>query len=935
MTADIARFSYDPTRQYRYVIRQQGRVTLEADENEGSALASESLRLETVDLIGPAIAIGSGYLVSASGNALTVGAGVFYLGGWRLELDTPVNVASQPDWLDQPTPQTASTMLIALLVTEQSVCAVEDQALREVALGGPDSAARGRLMQHFLQIPMNGNTCAEGATTVSQILGADGCSLGPDDQILSGATLQVGFVPGPPNTDPCTPAATGGYLGADNQMIRVTVSEFNSRGNTGMLVWGWNNASLLYRASVGSTPNILTLTNTPLDEEHAPQAGQWVEILRAEADLDTTNENYIAEVQGIFTYLTQGYSFDTGEIVLNDPLPADYLGNTPPLFVRLWQAAVPFTVGQATPLDSVSGITVTINNPPPVPSQIAARPFWRFAVRPLTPTAIYPERYQQGPQPPDGPRQWITDLAVVAAPAGGGWTVIADCRIPLGPPQQTTQNCDCCGLVLGPADVVAQGGLQQVINTLTQNGTPSRLSLKAGTYMLEQTLALTAQHDDLIIEGCTSGVIITADPNQTDNFATGLINLNGITGLTLENLTFTPPLVQPATGTTAAPTIAAIVITGAQSLVIEGCTFQLDLLGAQAFGGAVLVAGPAEQVALRGNTLETQGAREAPVFGVLAWVAGNNTATALNNWEITDNQIGGFYAAVFILAQLGLMRCDDNVVAACGSGIIIADANVGAGLALADAAQQGASAQTTNLAQATSVLLRPQFFANIISQGAPLITALSLPQPAALSADAQQLLTQQLSVRGTAAYTTLAGGSSARATTRAKGRAAKNAARAAAGTVDLAGLQSAAIVMEAYTTNLIPAVRIEDNEVSLLGALFDTAARIGILVLNSLPQQKQDVATSTTILSGNRVMTPDSTIPACALGFPSAAVVSGNILMQQEVNDNGQQSASLIVVSLNPALQIAANVVQYSDIIFPPRTAPAATPAWEFFNTVE
>ena len=44
--------------------------------------------------------------------------------------------------------------LVALLLTEQSVCAVEDQALREVALGGPDSAASARLMQQFLRLPL-------------------------------------------------------------------------------------------------------------------------------------------------------------------------------------------------------------------------------------------------------------------------------------------------------------------------------------------------------------------------------------------------------------------------------------------------------------------------------------------------------------------------------------------------------------------------------------------------------------------------------------------------------------------------------------------------------------------------------------------------------------------------------------------------------------
>ena len=168
MVADIARVTHDPGRQYRAVVRQQGRVTLEADGNEASAIAVESLRLETIDIFGPTAAFGDGYKVAAAGGAITISPGIFYLGGWRLKLDAPVAWAQQPDWIDAPTTAfRGGNQVITLLLTEQSVSAVEDQALREVALGGPDSAARDRLMQHFLRIAINGNSCAVGASTIA------------------------------------------------------------------------------------------------------------------------------------------------------------------------------------------------------------------------------------------------------------------------------------------------------------------------------------------------------------------------------------------------------------------------------------------------------------------------------------------------------------------------------------------------------------------------------------------------------------------------------------------------------------------------------------------------------------------------------------------------------------------------------------------------
>ena len=82
-----------------------------------------------------------------------------------------------------------------------------------------------------------------------------------------------------------------------------------------------------------------------------------------------------------------------------------------PLFVRLWQASVPFDGGTAGALDNVSGITVTITlDALPTSHRRAAVLALRGAAG--TPQNIYPQRYADSPQPPDGPRQWIADLAV-------------------------------------------------------------------------------------------------------------------------------------------------------------------------------------------------------------------------------------------------------------------------------------------------------------------------------------------------------------------------------------------------------------------------------------------------------------------------------------------------------------------------------------------
>jgi hypothetical protein len=927
MVADIARVSYDPSRQYRAQVSQQGRVTLEADSNEASIIATETLRRETIDIFGPATALGDGYKVSAGGSTITIATGVFYLGGWRLELDTAIDLAAQPDWIDAPRAAfRQGDQVIALLLTEQSITAVEDQALREVALGGPDSAARDRLMQHFLRVGIDGNSCAAGAKTIDGLLSADGVAIDPATlQIVSQARLQAGFVPGPPATDPCTPAAAGGYLGADNQMVRVTVTAYDPGTGTGTLLWGWNNASLLYGATADD-PVTLTLTNVPVDEEHAPQLGQMVEILRTEADLG--DGNLIADSQGFVTSVAQAYSFDTGEIVLADALPAEFQNDKYPLFVRLWQETVQFTSGQATPLDAVSGITVTVTLPA-LPSNIAARPFWHFAVRPATPQAIYPQRYLDAPQPPSGPRQWIADLAVVEA-NGKSLTVVEDCRVPWGP--KGNGDC-CCGLTLDPDEVAGRGGLQAVIDSLA--GTPAVLSLKAGTYLLQKPLVLTRKHEGLVIKGCTDRVSIQASGQELAAFVTGMVLLDHVVDVGFKNLEFVAPTVSIGDKSTAATTVAMLV-KAAIALTVEDCNFVLSSQASVVIGGGILVLGETEKVALRRNSFSA-GAGKARFFGVLAWVTDKNASTAFDQWEIAGNRFQGLFAAVLVFAQLGLVRCSDNIVAACGAGFIFYEANLGAANAFVNASLVDRAQSQSSFAPAASAILRRDILADVITQAAPVLDALKVQPPnRPVSAQADKLLLKQMRERGAAAFTALNRGSEPPPATKAaaSGKAARASARtasakatAAASAAGAETVEAVSLFAEIYQRQLTPTLRIENNDIALT---YQTKVWIGIAVAQS---PSDEIPTS--IVSGNRVTVPDSTSIVCGLLFPAAAVVSGNFFLQltQSRGGNTPNLPCLVVLAESDLIQVSANVVRFTETILPARTSPPTTASWDFLNT--
>ena len=921
MVADIARVTYDPTRQYRSLIWQQGRVTLEADNNEAEIIEGEALRLETIDIIGPAGTPDNGYAVSSGKGpaGVVIGPGIFYLGGWRLDLDKAYNMpGSANSKEDIELARAGGDFVVSLLLTEQSVCAVEDQALREVALGGPDSAARMRLMQTFPRLPVDGDTCAAAAVTIATLLAEDGVTIDPYSyQLMSSATLQANFVPGPPSTDACTPAAAGGYLGADNQMVQVTVTAFDAKAQTGTLLWGWNNASLLYRATA-SDPLTLTLTNTPVDQEHAPQQNQFVEILRT--DLDLGDDNYIANGQGFVVSVAQAYSFDTGQIVLSSPLPADYQNNTKPLFVRLWQAEVPFNAGVQTPLDNVSGITVAIAMTA-LPSHIAARPFWNFAVRPSMPQNIYPQRYYDTPQPPEGPRQWICDLAVAKA-LEKGCTVLEDCRPSFTP--LTGNSGGCCGVTIGPDNA---GGLQAAVNSLT--GGHAVLSLKPGTYDLAAPLILTKANDGLTIESCGGGVEITSSAADTTPFTNGLIQMTKVMNITLRGLELTPPEAPLAAGATAleASMVCGVTIEGVRGLTVEDCTFTLSATSKAPLGVAIITHGVAVDVTFCGNTVNAPGSGD--FFGVMGAVSDTNAGSEVHLWDVSDNQFDGCAAAVFMYAQLGLVSCRRNIITDAAAGIVLLGANQGSLSAFTrEALTNASSPQQTALGQASYALLRPDILTAVVdkvSKAAP-----STQSEPAISDTASKVLADQMKASGLAALQAYSAGVTA-----------PNAAAAAAPAADVKApaidteafdkIDAYSIAGEVYETDITPALRVEDNEITLTNGIgIGDSATPWIGIGLALAQDEA----SSVMVSGNRVVVPDATTPACGIAFPTAAVVTGNLFAQLALTATGAPGLpALTVMTSGPASMVSANVASFYELVAPARASTAQTTSWDFLNT--
>jgi hypothetical protein len=157
MKGDFTRFTHQPAKQYAGVLLQQGRVQLDADWNEQVEIEDQRWRAQTVDTIGacgvPDHRPGYGITLATDLSDLIISPGRIYVDGLLHELPEPPagtehRYLHQPDLPDPPplnppdTPSTTRTDLVYLDVWRRHITAVEDPYLREVALGGPDTATR-------------------------------------------------------------------------------------------------------------------------------------------------------------------------------------------------------------------------------------------------------------------------------------------------------------------------------------------------------------------------------------------------------------------------------------------------------------------------------------------------------------------------------------------------------------------------------------------------------------------------------------------------------------------------------------------------------------------------------------------------------------------------------------------------------------------------
>lgn len=381
MKGDFTRKTFDPLNHFARVLMQQGRVQLDADWNEQTAILLHYLRALGADLIGPhggpadapgAVTPGkTGFAISplvtgagAVSGDFVIGAGHYYVDGilceaggtgvpitalnaqkkqatvlfWpqdglmpRKDQDLYVElfdaaspattvqplrariVEAQPaqhmltldvdpgpisgflrprlrrlaTYLTQPDYpagaqdlKTDATYLVYLDVWERLITCAEDDAIREVALGGPDTAARSKIVW---QVKLQKGTLSEGGTTPCE-------RFTPAFAAISSRAgrgwLKAMAKQEPVSTDPCVIAPSARYRGPENQLYRVEIHRAgvaDANPATGATFkWSRENGCVVYPIVDGGGTNVVAVQTLGRDDRFGlvdGANGDFVEIV--------------------------------------------------------------------------------------------------------------------------------------------------------------------------------------------------------------------------------------------------------------------------------------------------------------------------------------------------------------------------------------------------------------------------------------------------------------------------------------------------------------------------------------------------------------------------------------------------------------------------------------------------------------------------------
>jgi hypothetical protein len=478
MAGDISRNTFDPAKHYSRVLMQQGRVLLDSDWNEQTALHLHYLRALAFDLIGPAggprddcgfrIAApeAGGPVVeeerdsprrerSGEGGILRdgvlrdgvvdrrrpealeaprnflIGAGRYYVGGILCENESPVlyrraekgGAPVQPDFFADPL-EDDTTYLVFLVVWERDVNALEDEGIREVALGShsPDTAARAKVVWQVFAEGLDDGFDGLDATTVlrSEAWQKHVEAWQPANRGLLRAKADEADDPNA--ASPCIISPDARFRG-ENQLYRVEIHR-GGDASRARFKWSRENASVNLPVREVSGRQ-LTLESLGRDSRLGLQVGDTVEL---------TDDGYAVE-RGEESLLTIT-DIDPDEMIvtLNAAPPSTVVNRTHrPSILRRWEGAGPVKeVAGAVEnwLELEDGVKIQFAQ---TGADYRVGDYWLIPARTATGDVEWPGPVgNPEPRPPHGVDRRLAPLAIIRV-EDGSVEVQRDFRLAFAP----------------------------------------------------------------------------------------------------------------------------------------------------------------------------------------------------------------------------------------------------------------------------------------------------------------------------------------------------------------------------------------------------------------------------------------------------------------------------------------------------------------------
>ena len=349
---------------------------------------------------------------------LSIEPGRYYVNGILCELETRTSYANQPDG-GASGRLLPGAYLLYLDVWQHHVSALEAPALREVALGGPDTATRARTVAQVRALPLPPTSpfewnCDSAIEDWDSLVGM----LRP--RLAARAEPQL------TSTNLCELAATAGYRRLENQLYRVEVHE---GGASPTFKWSRENGSVAY--SVVSITTDSALHETTVRVTARGRDANLDVAVHDRVELIDEYATLTQRVGSVFEYVADGD--DELELVLAG-LPSGSIGQDPERHpvLRRWDHeptmagthVLPIVAGTWTELEE--GVQVLFE------AGGTYRPgdYWQIPARTIIGDVEWPLDDDGDPvmREPAGIADAYCRLGIVEVAADGTVTIASDCR---------------------------------------------------------------------------------------------------------------------------------------------------------------------------------------------------------------------------------------------------------------------------------------------------------------------------------------------------------------------------------------------------------------------------------------------------------------------------------------------------------------------------